>query len=140
MDIFCSGLSELDKTVATVFEYGKKNKVWLLKGEIGAGKTTFVHSLARQLGVTDTVNSPSYAIINEYRTVDDREFYHFDFFRIKSSAEAIETGFLDYMESGNYCFIEWPEKVESLIPTTFTEVRIHVTGREERIFKVNLHG
>ena len=140
MEILCSGLDELKKVVAEVFEAGRQNHVWLLKGEIGAGKTTFMHELAKYLGVNDAVSSPSYAIINEYETREGEPMYHFDYFRIKSAEEALDTGFLDYIDSGNYCFIEWPEKIESLIPEKHTELVISVTGPEERIFKVNVHG
>ncbi len=139
MEILCSGLSELENVVARIFEYGKNNNIWLLKGEIGAGKTTFMHVLAGQLGVVDTVNSPSYAIINEYLTKEGKTFYHFDLFRIKSLSEVLETGFLDYIDSSDYCFIEWPELIEDLLPPEYTEVIIQVTGTQKRIFKVNLH-
>ncbi len=139
MEILCSGLDELENVVARIFEFGKENKIWLLKGDIGAGKTTFMHVLAGQLGVVDMVNSPSYSIINEYRTRDEETFYHFDLFRIKSTAEVLEIGFLDYIDSTDYCFIEWPELIENLLPSRYTEVFIQVTGPDVRIFNVNLH-
>jgi tRNA threonylcarbamoyladenosine biosynthesis protein TsaE len=139
LEILCSGPGELKNVVALVFEAGKRNNIWLLKGEIGAGKTTFMHELANYLGVEDVVTSPSYALINEYQTRDGEPLYHFDYFRIRSTEEAVDTGFFEYIDSGHYCFIEWPEKIESLIPARHTELIIRVTGAGERIFKVNLH-
>ena len=85
MEILCPGLESLNEAAARIFEYGKKNKVWLLKGEMGAGKTTFMHVLAAQLGIDDRVNSPSYTLINEYRGRDSQALFHFDFFRVKSA-------------------------------------------------------
>ena len=91
--------------------------VFAFKGKMGAGKTTFIKAVCAVLGVTETVNSPSFAIINEYVSDTTGEtIYHFDFYRINSIQEAINIGATDYFNSGSLCFIEWPEKIESLLP------------------------
>jgi tRNA threonylcarbamoyladenosine biosynthesis protein TsaE len=100
-------------------------KVFAFRGSMGAGKTTFIKAVCRELGVRETVNSPSFAIINEYGTeAAGGSIYHFDFYRIKSIEEARNTGCEDYFYSGAYCFIEWPEKAEALLPPDATTVRM----------------
>jgi len=112
------------KTPATINEAArefkqliKNRKVFAFRGKMGVGKTTFIKALCEELGVTETVNSPSFAIINEYVSGTSGEtIYHFDFYRINSVLEAINIGATDYFNSGSLCFIEWPEKVEALLP------------------------
>ena len=94
-----------------------KRTVFASRGKMGAGKTTFIKAVCEALGVSETVNSPSFAIINEYVSAATGEtIYHFDFYRINSLQEATNIGVEDYFNSGSLCFIEWPEKVESLLP------------------------
>jgi len=91
--------------------------VFAFRGKMGAGKTTFIKAVCKELGVSDTINSPSFAIINEYLSdITGEAIYHFDFYRINSLREAVHIGAEDYFLSGSLCFIEWPEKVESLLP------------------------
>jgi tRNA threonylcarbamoyladenosine biosynthesis protein TsaE len=101
-----------------------KAKVWIFRGQMGAGKTTFIKSLCGQLGVTDTMSSPTFSIVNEYETASGDKVFHFDFFRVKSEAEAVDIGVEEYFYSGSYCFIEWPERIEGLIPEEHIVVRI----------------
>jgi tRNA threonylcarbamoyladenosine biosynthesis protein TsaE len=99
--------------------------VFAFKGKMGAGKTTFIKAVCEELGVSDVINSPTFAIVNEYRSETTCELiYHFDFYRIHSVQEALQIGAEDYFESGALCFIEWPEKVEALLPgdTVFVEI------------------
>ena len=92
-------------------------RVFAFRGKMGVGKTTFIKALCEELGVSDTVNSPSFAIINEYESsVSGTTIYHFDFYRINSIREAIHIGAEDYFNRGSLCFIEWPEKIEALLP------------------------
>ena len=92
-------------------------RVFAFRGKMGVGKTTFIKALCEELGVSDTVNSPSFAIINEYESsVSGTTIYHFDFYRINSIQEAIHIGAEDYFNRGSLCFIEWPEKIETLLP------------------------
>lgn len=98
-------------------------RVFAFRGEMGVGKTTFIREICRQLGVrVDDAASPTFSIINEY--IGDREIYHFDFYRIEDESEGAETGAEDYFESGALCFIEWPEKVEALLPADVVNVFI----------------
>ena len=87
----------------------KDNKVVLFYGEMGAGKTTLIKEICAQLGVTDGMSSPTFALVNEYHTKDNSTIYHFDLYRIKNIEECLDMGMEEYIQSGNYCFIEWPE-------------------------------
>ncbi|MDB5125993.1 MAG: tRNA threonylcarbamoyladenosine biosynthesis protein TsaE [Mucilaginibacter sp.] len=98
---------------------------------MGAGKTTLIKSLCEKLGVSDSVTSPTFSIVNEYKGTDS-PVYHFDFYRLKDQNEALDMGYEEYFYSGNYCFIEWPEKIANLIPDSFTGVRIHVLDANSR--------
>ena len=104
--------------------------VFAFRGEMGAGKTTFIKAVCLALGVEDEVNSPTFAIVNEYRSETTAELiYHFDCYRIKTLEEAMDFGFEDYMESSALCFIEWPENVEDLLPGD--TVNVHITVNED---------
>ncbi len=92
------------------------HQVIALYGPMGVGKTTFVKALCEVLQVNDTVNSPSFAIVNEYETAQAEKIYHFDFYRLKNVEEAYDMGYEDYFYSGNLCLIEWPEKIDSILP------------------------
>lgn len=111
-------------------------KVFAIRGEMGAGKTTFIKLLCKHLGVTTTVNSPTFAVINEYPTNRGSQVYHFDMYRLKQQHDAISIGCVDYFESGNYCFIEWPEIVESLLPadSILLEIKVDETTGARHIF------
>ena len=104
-------------------------------GPMGAGKTTFIKAICEQLGTTDTVSSPSFAIINEYNSAAGRIF-HFDFYRIKNLEEAFNLGYEDYFFGDDYCFVEWPEKIEELMPEHFTVVKISVDDANQRIIEI----
>jgi tRNA threonylcarbamoyladenosine biosynthesis protein TsaE len=105
--------------------------VYAFYGKMGAGKTTFIKALCKELGVEDEVTSPTFAIVNEYTIpsppigwMKGELLYHFDFYRIKRLEEAYDIGFDDYLDSGNLCFIEWPELIEELLPENTTHVEI----------------
>lgn len=101
------------------------NTVFALYGNMGAGKTTFIKALCQELGVSDVVASPTFAIVNEYRSDATGELiYHFDFYRIKKLEEVYDMGYEDYFYSGALCFIEWPELVEELLPEDAVKVSI----------------
>lgn len=93
-------------------------------GSMGAGKTTLIKNLCHRMGVTDEVNSPTFAIVNEYVTEEGESVYHFDFYRIKKLEEAYDIGYENYFYSGNLCLIEWPEMIESLLPEKYIRVEI----------------
>ena len=108
--------------------------VYAFRGEMGAGKTTFISALAKELGVEDdTANSPSFAIINEYRSDTTAELiYHFDLYRLESVEEALEIGIEVYFDSGALCLLEWPERIEPLLPDDTVEVEVRVNPDESR--------
>lgn len=108
--------------------------VFAFYGKMGAGKTTFIKAICEALGVTDVITSPTFAIVNEYRSDEDNELiYHFDFYRIKKLEEVYDMGYEDYFYSGALCFIEWPELVEELLPMDAVKVCIEVADDESRI-------
>ena len=115
--------------------FASDEKVFLFNGDMGAGKTTFIKAICREIGIPDTVSSPTYSIVNEYDHADGK-VYHFDFFRIKNETEAYDIGFEEYLYSGNYCFIEWPEKIRGLWPLNYIEVFIDQTEDLQRTIKL----
>ncbi len=100
------------------------NKVFLFYGSMGAGKTTFIRAICEELGVKESVNSPTFAIINEYKSGNGDPIFHFDFYRINKEEEAFDFGYEDYFYSGNLCFVEWPEKIINLLPDDAVKVSI----------------
>jgi len=132
-------LEDLDRVARAVIEKAGHCPVWLFYGEMGSGKTTFIKNLCRQLGVEDAMSSPTFSIVNEYKTVDDRKVYHFDYYRIKNEAEAYDIGSEEYFYSGNLCFIEWAEKIPSLIPEEHAEVSITVENQNHRTIALSVH-
>ncbi len=127
MILSIKNIDELPNAVKQFIEAMDDRTVFAFRGEMGAGKTTFITELCRQLGVEDIANSPSFSIINEYRSETTAELiYHFDFYRIESEDEAFDLGTEDYFDSGALCFIEWPERIENLLPGDTVEVVISV--------------
>ncbi|GHT30582.1 tRNA (adenosine(37)-N6)-threonylcarbamoyltransferase complex ATPase subunit type 1 TsaE [Bacteroidia bacterium] len=111
--------------------------VFAFHGEMGAGKTTFIKAICEELGVTDVINSPTFAIINEYRSDTTGELiYHFDFYRINKLSEAEDLGVDDYFYSGALCFIEWPEKIEELLPEDVVNATIREQADGSRILEM----
>lgn len=128
--------NELATVAADLLQKHAEERVFGFYGEMGAGKTTLIKEICRQLGVTATTSSPTFAIVNEYFTAEGEPVYHFDFYRINSIDEAVKIGFDDYLYSGNYCFIEWTEKVEEMLTEEdFVRVDIKVLEDGKREFK-----
>ena len=118
-------LSEINSAAKEFIRQMGDNTVFAFYGKMGAGKTTFIKALCEELGVTDPVNSPSFAIVNEYRSDTSGELiYHFDFYRIKKIDEVYDLGYEDYFYCGALCFIEWPELIEELLPGDTVRVTI----------------
>jgi tRNA threonylcarbamoyladenosine biosynthesis protein TsaE len=114
-------------------------KVFAFYGKMSAGKTTFIKAVCEELGVTDVINSPTFAIVNEYVDGRGEPMYHFDFYRIKKLEEAYDIGYENYFYSGNLCLIEWPEMIEPLLPAKYIRVEIqHGETDDERIIKCEI--
>ena len=123
MIIDVANLGELPDAAARILAAVGSRRVLLFYGEMGSGKTTLIKAICQQLGVIDGTSSPTFAIVNEYRSVSG-PLYHFDFYRIKTEQEALDMGYEEYFYSGSYCFVEWPEKIGNLLPDDAAHVRI----------------
>jgi tRNA threonylcarbamoyladenosine biosynthesis protein TsaE len=124
----CKTENDLDPVAEKLLLTYPSYRVFAFYGKMGAGKTTFIKVLCRRLGAIDIVQSPSFSIINEYKTRQGESIFHFDFYRIKKIEEAFDIGYEDYFYSGSYCFIEWPEMIEPLLPENCVRIRIAETG------------
>lgn len=133
--IVVKNINELPQAAEEFISKLGNNRVIAFYGNMGAGKTTFIKEICTALGVTDTVNSPTFAIINEYRKPDAGLIYHFDFYRINKTEEAYDFGYEDYFYSNELCLIEWPEKIASLLPENFLAVTIQANEDGERVIE-----
>ena len=128
MQLIIDSESELNKAAKEIINYSGEQTIWAFYGEMGAGKTTFIKVLCEKLNVVDVVSSPTFAIVNVYRTKNNTQVNHFDCYRMKSIEEAFDIGYEDYFFSGDYCFIEWPEKIESLLPEGTVRVKFEISS------------
>ncbi|MBR5988904.1 MAG: tRNA (adenosine(37)-N6)-threonylcarbamoyltransferase complex ATPase subunit type 1 TsaE [Prevotella sp.] len=133
MEIKIKDLGNIQKAARLFIEQIGEHKVFAFYGKMGAGKTTFIKAICEELGVNDVITSPTFAIINEYRTspkgrLVETTIYHFDFYRIKKLEEVYDMGYEDYFYSGALCFIEWPELIEELLPENTVKVCITENG------------
>ena len=136
----CSDPGELGAIARELLDTGSGEKIWIFEGELGAGKTTLIKALCRALGVVDTVSSPSFSLINEYRTAAGATVYHFDFYRIKNEMEAVDIGADEYFYSGDQCFVEWPSKIPSLIPGKYLKITINLVSENQRKITLETYG
>ncbi len=113
-------------------------KVIFFHGEMGVGKTTLIKQLCKTLGVTEATSSPTFSLVNEYETFNNQIVYHFDFYRLKNEIEALDMGADDYFYSGNWCFIEWAEKIPNLIPEEHSVVTIELRPDGKRNLKLTI--
>jgi tRNA threonylcarbamoyladenosine biosynthesis protein TsaE len=131
LNIQVNTLTELPAAAQQIVQFAANQRIFLFYGDMGAGKTTFIKSLCEALGVEESVTSPTFSIVNEYRGAD-ATIYHFDFYRLKSQTEAFDMGYEEYFYSGAYCFIEWPEKIADLLPDHYLKVSIKATSPTTR--------
>jgi len=126
-------IEDLDRAAKDFLEEIGNNRIIAFYAPMGAGKTTFTTAICHQLGVKeDAISSPTFAIINEYKTRSGEPMYHFDFYRINKISEALDIGFYDYVDSGCLCIIEWPENIEGILPDETLKVKISVNPDESR--------
>ncbi len=131
--------NELGKVSRVLIAFAKEYRIVAFRGDLGAGKTTLIKNMCNFLGVKDNVTSPTFSIVNEYESADKQRVYHFDFYRLESEEEAFDMGIEDYFYGENLCLIEWPSKVENLLPEKRLEVHISIAkeGREFIINEIN---
>ncbi len=113
--------------------------IWLLEGEMGAGKTTLIKAICTVLGVSEDMSSPTFSIINEYQA-DEAVIYHFDFYRVEESSELYDLGIEEYFFSGSQCFVEWPAIAEPLLPENYVEISIKLVDGKTRTLTASVHG
>ena len=124
------------KEVANKIITETPHKIILFNGSMGAGKTTLIKAIVKELGSNDATSSPTFSIVNEYSTTKNESIYHFDLYRLKSEQEALDMGIDEYLYSGYWCFIEWPEKVISLLPENYSTISIIQTVDGKRILRL----
>jgi tRNA threonylcarbamoyladenosine biosynthesis protein TsaE len=132
-EIIIHSLEDIKRAASEFVALIGNRRIFAFYGHMGAGKTTFIKAICEELGVTDAVSSPTFAIVNEYASTVG-SIYHFDFYRIKRSTEVLDLGFEDYAYSGNLCLMEWPELIEEFLPEETVEVHIEeIEGGKRRV-------
>jgi len=127
---------ELERVSQCLIEAAEDFKVIVFRGDLGAGKTTLIKNMCKLLGVKEEVSSPTFSIVNEYKSADNEGVFHFDFYRLNDEEEAYDLGAEEYFYSGKLCLIEWPSKIESLLPEKRIEVHI-LLAEKGREFTIN---
>ena len=135
--LYIQNLESLPDVAKMFLEGNRDHKIFAFFGELGSGKTTFIKAICNELNVIDIVSSPTFSLINEYRSEEGSTIFHMDFYRINSINEALDIGIEDYFTTNNYCFIEWPEKIETLLPNQTTYVKI--TEDDEKVRTLNIY-
>lgn len=140
MQLIVDSEKELNIAAEKIISYSEEEKIWLFYGEMGAGKTTLIRSIADRFDIEDNVHSPTFSIVNEYGSKQGEIFYHFDFYRIKNEAEAMDIGIEEYFDSNQFCFIEWPQKILSILPDKFLKIEIKMTTQLSREINISHYG
>ena len=133
MEIQINTLEEVNKVAREVLSFFNTPCILAFYGKMGAGKTTLIKAICEELEVADTVTSPTFSIINEYQTINGQTVYHFDFYRMEKEEELYDMGVEEYFDSHSYCFIEWPEKAEHVLPNDTHSIRINVSKNGQRL-------
>lgn len=128
-------LENIHTAIEKIIPFLEKYKVVLFNGSMGAGKTTLISTLCKTLGSTDDISSPTFSIVNEYQS-NIGKIYHFDFYRIESIEEAFDIGLEEYLYSNDFCFIEWAEKIQELLPNNYLIVNISIISEVERSIEI----
>ena len=138
LNFFIKEESELSDITDDILSFSNSN-LFVFYGEMGVGKTTFIKSFCSALNVIDVVSSPTFSIVNEYKTVEGRPVFHFDFYRTHDKAEIFDIGYEEYIFSSSYCFIEWPKKIEGLLPDSYVQVEILLEDSMRKITVKNIN-
>jgi len=128
--------TEAEEVARFILQSHAEARIFAFTGDLGAGKTTLIKALCKALGVADQTSSPSFAIVNEYRAASGDPVYHFDLYRLKAAEELEGIGFEEYLDSGHYCFIEWPELAEDHLPSEALHVRIEAANTGVRTIRL----
>jgi tRNA threonylcarbamoyladenosine biosynthesis protein TsaE len=136
-DIIVKGLEELDNAAKEVIKRIGDRKIIAFYGKMGAGKTTLITAICNNLGVIDTISSPSFSLVNEYNTAKGESIFHFDFYRINKIEEAFDFGYEEYFFGGDMCLIEWPELIESILPENIATITITENEDHSRLINVD---
>ncbi len=137
IELHIDSQSELSEVAEAILQQLGDRTVVAFYGEMGAGKTTLIREIVALKGSDDTVTSPTFALVNHYSTEEGESIFHFDFYRIERPEEAFDFGYEEYFYSGNLCLVEWPEKIEALLPEEAMIVRITVESETERLFQID---
>ena len=136
MKIVLRDISKIPEVVKLLLTLSKGKKLFAFYGPMGSGKTTIIKAICSELGAVSQTGSPSFTLVNEYLTKDGKTLYHIDFYRIKKQEEVFDFGIEEYFASESYCFMEWPELIEEILPPETYKIRITVGDKEERYLDV----
>ena len=137
MDLIIKDKRHLPAAAKQLLKYSENKKIFAFYGSMGAGKTTIIKAVCEYLGAIDIATSPTFTLVNEYRTASGESLFHIDFYRIKKHEEVYDFGIEEYLSGNSYCFMEWPELIEELLPPETVVVRISVDDREQRILSIS---
>ena len=139
MQTFSYSLDRIDEVAQQLLQVAGEQKVWVFRGQMGAGKTTLIKAIAQALQVVDSVSSPTFGIVNEYQTHSHGLVFHFDFYRLEDPLEALDIGIEEYFYSGNYCLLEWAEKIGQFLPDHFFLIDLAIASETGRTLTLHHH-
>jgi tRNA threonylcarbamoyladenosine biosynthesis protein TsaE len=137
MEIIIKDKKHLHAAAKQLLKLSGENKIFAFYGSMGAGKTTIIKAVCEELGVVDIISSPTFTLVNEYRTASGKAVYHIDFYRIKKQEEVFDFGVEEYLTGESYCFMEWPGLIEEILPSETVKVIITVDSNEQRILSIS---
>lgn len=136
MTLNCDHIDDLSLVARRIIEWLGGPTVLLFDGEMGAGKTTLISAICREMNIVDEVSSPTFSLVNEYHSIEGDSIFHFDLYRIEDEYEALDIGIEEYFDSNQFCFVEWPDRIPNLLPQKFSRVDIKVDDGK-RIFSLS---
>lgn len=137
MEIIIKDKKHLHSSARELLKHFGENKIFAFYGSMGAGKTTIIKAICELLGAVDIISSPTFTLVNEYRTSTGDALFHIDFYRIKKQEEVFDFGIEEYLTGESYCFMEWPELIEEILPPETIRVKITVDDHEQRILAIS---